>query len=259
VVSGGPGERDSVEKKHRPVDESTAMILAEIGPELGIRNFRYNQAIVGNLRAYTNNAIAMGSLGVQVYPFATSGTPILRDLGLVGRFGSSLSFSSATRAGDQTTKGTWMRYAVGARARIHTGNQPGAVLVGVEATYGDSKFNFTGTGAIVAEVPSVDYKYVRGGVDVRVPFGALALLAGAGYRHILSSGGLGEKFPHATIGGVDGHVGGAYQLTSYLDLRATADYVRVFSSLNPRVGDRFVAGGALDQYFVFQVAACAFF
>jgi hypothetical protein len=259
-ANGNAVDRDTAEKKKRAsLDATNAMVLASVGPELGIRSFSYNQALLGGLRSYSNNAIPMGSVGVEFYPLAASGTPIVRDIGLVGRFGTSLSFDSKTQSCDQSAKGTWSRYAVGARGRIHAGDGPGHVLVGIEAMYGDSKFEFTGTDALVASIPSIDYKYIRGGADVRIPFGAFALLGGAGYVNILSTGPFGDKFPHATLGGVDAKIAATYRVAQNVELLASGDYLRVFSKLNPRPGETFVAGGALDQYFVFRAGVSLLF
>lgn len=256
----GAVERDTAEKKSRTsLDATNAMVLASIGPEIGLRNFAYNQALLGGLRSYTNNAIGMGSVGVELYPLATSGTPIARDIGLVGRFGTSLSFDSKTSAGDQSAKGTWSRYAVGLRGRIHAGDGPDALLVGIEGMYGDSKFEFTGSDPVVGAIPSVDYKYIRGGADVRIPFGAFALLGGAGYLNILSTGPFGNKFPHATIAGVDAKLAATYRVAQNAEVLASGEYARIFSTLNPRPGEVFVAGGALDQYLIFRAGVSLLF
>jgi hypothetical protein len=263
LVHVTPTEKDTISEtpstKHEPLDASNATILATIGPELGVRNFAYNQVLLGGVRSYTNNAIPMGSIAVEAYPLATSGTPIARDIGIVGRFGTSLSFTSKTEAGDQEAKGTWTRYSIGGRGRIHTSDHPGAVLVGIEGTYGDSKFTFTGDQPVVSQVPSVDYKYLRLGADLRAPFGAFALLGGAGYMAILSSGPFGDRFPHATIGGVDAHLGANYRVAQNVEVIASGDYQRIFSKENPQPGEPFVAGGALDQFFIFRVGASLLF
>jgi hypothetical protein len=258
-VSVSPIDRDTAEKKRDALDATNALVLASIGPEIGIRDFRYNQVLLGGLRSYTNNAIPMGSVGVEFYPFVASHTPLARDIGLVGRFGTSLGFESKTQAGDQTAKGTWSRYAIGARGRIHAGPGPGAVLVGLEVTYGDSKFEFTGSDPVLATIPSVDYKYVRAGADVRIPFGAFAVSAGAGYLNILSSGPFGDRFPHASMAGVDGRVGATYRLAENVEALVAGEYMRIFSKENPRPGETFIAGGALDQYLIFKAGVSLLF
>ena len=249
----------SPKKKRQKLDASNAMVMAVIGPELGMRNFAYNDALLGGLRSYTNNAVPMGSVDAALYPFAHSGTPILVDVGLVAGVGDSLEFESKTTDGTQTAKGNWLRYSVGARGRIHTSGKPGEVLVGVQGTYGASKFAFTGTDPIVSQVPSVDYKYLRAGADVRIPFGAFSVTAAAGYDFILSSGPFEQKFPRAEIGGVDALLGAAYRVAENVEIAGSAHYERVFSKLNPQPGDQYVAGGALDQYLIFQLGVSLLF
>jgi hypothetical protein len=260
-VSATGVERDTAEKHGRAasLDPSNAMVLASVGPELGIRDFSYKQALLGGLRSYTNNGIPMGSVGVEVYPLVISGTPIARDIALVGRFGTSLSFDSKDSTGNATAKGSWSRWQLGGRARIHTGETFASPLVGIELTYGDSKFEFTGDGAAVNGAPSVDYKYLRLGADVRIPFGAFALLGGAGYLNILSSGAFGDRFPHATIGGIDAKLGATYRVAQNVEVLVDGDYTRIFSSENPQPGETFVAGGALDQYFVLRAGVSFLF
>jgi hypothetical protein len=178
---------------------------------------------------------------------------------LVARFATALPFESKTKDGSRSATGTWTRYSFGVRGRILAGDKPDAPQIGLEGTYGDWHFAFSGDDPIVSDVPGVHYKYVRGGADLRVPFDKAALIAGAGYMYILSAGQFSEKFPHATIGGVDAKVGGSYGITPMLELRATATYTRIFSTLNPVPGDYWVAGGALDQYVVGDVAIAALF
>jgi hypothetical protein len=36
-------------------------------------------------------------------------------------------------------------------------------------------------------------------------------------------------------------------------------YTRIFSSTNPQVGDTYIAGGALDEYFIFHGGVAAVF
>ena len=197
-------------------------------------------------------------------PGATSGIAYAKDIGLVGHFGMALPWASKTRDGADSVNGTWQRYGVGLRGRIKAGDGSDAPLIGLEATYNDFKFAFTGSDPVVSDVPAVDYKFIRPAADIRVPFGALSLLAGAGYMQILSSGPFGTKFPHQTIAGVDGHIGGSYALMPWLAGKITAQYVRVFSTAHSLPSDDVTAGmgkagGALDQYLLLHLGVSAIF
>ena len=142
-----------------------------------------------------------------------------------------------------------------------SGEGADAPLLGIEGTYGDWRFDFEGEGNIATEVPSVDYQYVRGGADLRVPFGAFHLLAGAGYVHVLSGGPFTDRFPHAKMMGVDARIGAAYSVVPWLQIKAMAEYERVASHLNPKLGEGTpaVAGGSLDQYFIANLGVSAIF
>jgi hypothetical protein len=249
-------------KKRGNLDFTNAMFVVDAGGEAGMRNFKYSDPVAGALRAYAAPGVAIWSIGAEFYPGATSGIAYAKDIGLVGRFGMALPWESKTREGAQSAIGSWQRYSVGVRGRIKAGDGADAPLVGLELAYGDFKFGFTGDDPVVQEVPAVDYKYVRPGADVRVPFGAFSLLGGAGYMYILSAGAFGDRFPHETIGGVDARLGGSYLFMPWLAGKVTADYVRVFSSAHSEPTDTFPAakaGGALDQYLILHLGVSAIF
>jgi hypothetical protein len=239
-----------VTKKHSPTDLSTAQIIASAGVELGTRNFAYTDYLYGYVRGFGLAGMAMGSIGLEIYPLAPTGKPVAKDIGLVGRLGYALERQSTTRDGSQTASTSWSRFSGGVRGRIRAGDASDSPVIGLEATYGQWAFLFTGTDTVVDQTPSVEYKYVRAGGDVRLPFGSFSLLGGAGYMYVLSFGPLKTKFPHATVGGVDLRAGASYGLTPALEARLMASYSRFFMSAHPVLGDSNVAGGALDQYLI---------
>ncbi len=108
-------------------------------------------------------------------------------------------------------------------------------------------------------VKSVHLSYIRAGADARIPFGPAAIFLGAGYMNIMSAGKFSEMFPHASIGGVDGKLGGSYAIMPWLEARASFTYSRFVSSAKPQGTDAFIAGGALDQYFIGNAGVSAIF
>jgi hypothetical protein len=250
AAEAGPNEKDSVAKKKAPADLATAQIVATAGAELGTRNFAYQDYLWGNVRGYGLAGMAMGSIGLEVYPFAPMGTAVAKDIGFVGRVGYALNRKSETRDGGQSAETSWTRISAGLRGRIRAGDSSSSPTIGLEGTYGQWSFLFSGTDPVVLQTPSVEYKYVRAGADARVPFGAFALLGGAGYMYVLSAGPLGDKFPHATIGEVDLRLGAAYAFSPAFEAQLTATYDRFFMSAHPVAADSYVAGGALDQYVI---------
>jgi hypothetical protein len=250
AVDAGRPDKDSVSQKHLTADLLTAQIIASAGAELGTRRFSYSDYVQGALRAYGLSGMAIGSMGLEIYPLANTGTAGLKDIGMVGRLGFALQRTSTTRDGGQTASTTWTRFSGGLRGRIRAGDRADSAVVGLEATYGQWSFLFSGSDPVVGLSPSVEYKYVRPGADIRVPMGAFSLFGGAGYMFVLSAGPLDAKFPHATLGALDLKAGAGYAFTPALEARATLAYSRFFMSAHSTDTDENVVGGALDQYLV---------
>jgi hypothetical protein len=120
--------------------------------------------------------------------------------------------------------------------------------------YGRVAYNFEDAGQLISDTPSVDYRYLRPAVDARVTFGRVALFVDGGYRAILSAGYVGSRFPHAQVGGVDVGAGVSVALPHDLALRLTGQYLRFFYDFRPQPGDPYVAGGAVDEFAVGELA-----
>jgi len=250
--------RDTVAKKKQKLDFTNALFLVDVGLEAGARKMTYSDPLVGPLRSYLAPGVLGYGVTAQFYPGASSGGPI-KDIGIVGRYAGSLGFESQTKDGSQKATGSWTRSAIGVRGRFNAGQKNSGPYIGIEGTYGTWAFVFEGDAAIVAEVPSVRYKYLRGAIDARFPFNAFSLIAGLGGMYVFSGGEFSDRFPHATIAGVDAMVTGAYAILPWLEARAEVTYTRIFSSAKPERGDAFIAGGALDEYVVFHGGVAAVF
>ena len=263
VVEAAPADeptRDAGPKKKRDkTDFSNGLLIVEAGIEVGARKFSYSDPLVGPLRSYLAPGVVSYSIAGELYPGASSGIAFAKDIGIVGRYSGSFPFSSQTRDGSQEAKGSWTRSAFGVRGRILAGPKTSGPYIGIEGTYGVWAFLFEGSSPIVAEVPSVNYKYLRPAIDARFPFGAFSLKVALGGMYVMSAGEYSDRFPHASIWGVDGALNAAYTFLPWLEARADVSYTRIFSTTNPQVGDTYIAGGALDEYFIFRGGLAAVF
>jgi hypothetical protein len=160
----------------------------------------------------------------------------------VGGYGRAIGLSSADEGGSRVGT-SWQTYDIGARQRVPLGSR---ALLGVDVSYGANAFRFDQP-SFAATLPSTDYAFLRAGLDARVSFGRLSLLAGGGYLDVRKVGTLGDLFPRESVGGVDAFLGGAYSLAPHLELSVRLDYTRFFYAFNPHPGDANVAGGALDE------------
>jgi hypothetical protein len=255
-----PAEDKATPKKKRDkVDFTNALIVIDVGLEAGARKMAYSDPLVGPLRSYLAPGVLGYGLAAQFYPGASTGMPFAKDIGVVFRYAGSLGFESQTKDGSQKATGSWSRSALGVRGRFLAGSKTTGPYIGVEGTYGTWAFVFEGDAPIVAEVPSVRYKYMRGAIDARFPFNAFSLTVGAGGMYVMSGGEFTDRFPNATIAGVDGTATAAYAFLPWLEARAEVNYTRIFSSAKSQRGDAFIAGGALDEYFIFHGGIAAVF
>jgi hypothetical protein len=230
----------------RAGEVSQEIVQISVGAEAGMRHFGYTDGLTGNLRSYQLGAAPLVVAEGAVYPFMATGTPVLRDIGVVGGYARAFALqSTSSDAGTVDTQ--WSRYYVGGHVRVRTGSGSDASpVLGLTGAYGDESFGFGGTQG--SSLPSVDYRFVGASGDVRVPLGRFALFASGGYLFVQSAGDVSARFPRATVGGLEAELGGAFTLIRGLEARVTARYRRFFYSMNPVPGDGYVAGGALDEF-----------
>jgi hypothetical protein len=226
-----------------------AIVVANVAFELGGRRFDYKDALSPNTSSYGVLGAPMPSVGVEVYPAARTKIPIVRDLGLTMRFAHAFGLSSTTDDGTEVTTG-WTRIGGGLRARFHPGSH-GGPMIGVSGGIDFLQFNFDTAGPIDGSVPSVTYAALRAGVDARIPFWRMALLLDFGYDGALSAGAVHDRFRDSTVGGIDLGVGLALGLGAGFELRLRSHYTRYFYKFHPKLGDAYVAGGALDEFLGF--------
>ena len=226
-----------------------AIVVANVAFELGGRRFDYKDALSPNTSSYSVFGAPMPSVGVEVYPAARTKIPIVRDLGLTMRFAHAFGLSSTTDDGTEVSTG-WTRIGGGLRARFQPGRY-GGPMIGVNGGIDFLQFSFGTAGPIDGSVPSVTYAALRGGVDARIPFWRMALLLDFGYDGALSAGAVHDRFRDSTVGGIDLGVGLALALGAGFELRLRSHYTRYFYKFHPKLGDAYVAGGALDEFLGF--------
>ncbi len=224
-------------------DSSLLTLRAAVGA--GMRHFSYVDRVTTSLRPYDLAAAPVAVATGVVYPLASTRIPVARDFGITGAYSQAFALASQDSAGNRVGT-TWQSFDVGATERIAL---PHGLLANVSAGYGGNDFQFADTlpgGA--ASLPSVSYRFVRVGADLRYRFlSAFAAWVGGDYLDVLSSGYTAQLFPHETVGGVEAHLGASWRLAENWELSLSGAYTRFFYSFNPVVGDASVAGGALDE------------
>ncbi|HEY7370580.1 MAG TPA: hypothetical protein VIF57_00270 [Polyangia bacterium] len=243
----------------------------QVGPGFINRSLAYHQDISSpGLRSYALGAGPSVVASIVWYPLGPFVDGALQGLGVEGHIEQAFLISSSlpsdagcgAQGPDCFPTGakfntTVHEFSGGARYRMPFG--AGHFFYGT-LTGGEHAFTFKTTDATKPRsdlgIPDTIYRYLRPGIGVHFELPAqLSFMASVGYRWIFNKGGqFHDVFPYSSVNGVDGSIGLGYRISPMLEVRASGDWRRYFSSMNCNATtmvctQRFVAGGAVDQYF----------
>jgi hypothetical protein len=241
----------------RASDHTRAGSIASVGLQMegGSRHFSYVDRLTSTLRPYDLFVAPVVKVNADVYPFLGTRIPVLSGFGAQGSYAHAFALSSQDEAG--TRVGTsWQAFDLGVRERLPLGQ---SFILGIDLGYGDTRFTFDDAITPTEQLPSVHYKYLRGGLDGRYVHGDLSFTAGVGYRDVMSTGDFAALFPRASVGGFDAGLGAAVVVAKGVEISLQVDYARYFYSLLPQPGDKYVAGGALDEMASLSLGASYLF
>jgi hypothetical protein len=259
-----PPKQKEEEKKPEPEPPSRVRFrereIIDLGLTFGLagRSFSYKDPISNNLRPYSVFGAPTLALSGSLYPLAfdRKAYGIGSDIGLEGEYATAFGVSSKASDGTKSDN-TWNRFALGLRARIHLGDGK-APAIGISVAYGGEKFGFAAS-TLTSQVPDVAYDFIRPAADIRVPFGPAAVTAKFGYDVVTGGGVLKDRFPKASVGGIDANLGVTYELITHLEASVSGRYRRFFYTFNPTPGDAYIAGGGLDAFYDVDLGLNYFF
>ncbi|WP_437299955.1 hypothetical protein [Sorangium sp. So ce426] len=236
--------------KRKPHDPRSALFSIEAGVEFTGRWFEYSDPVTQNLRPYDVFGQPALSVSGEVYPLASTDIPVLKGLGITAGYMMAIGLNSAVGDGDPIST-TYQRINLGLRERLSIGESS---VLGISAGLRLLTFEVDAAEALASTVPNVSYTLIRAGLDARVPVGPVALALGADYLFPLSSGPVYDRFAGASVQGIGAMAGVLVPVTTGVEARLLVEYARFFSSFDPAIGDRYVAGGAIDQYLGVRLA-----
>jgi len=254
-VEASPPQEDS---EHPSGVRGYELVSVRVGFNLGLRSLWLSDGLTSNLRDYRVVGVPGLAGALDVYPLATLDVPVLSDVGLTFEGRGALGLTSAIEGGAAVNTG-WTRFAGGLRYRQRLDATLDPVVLGFAGSFVHDDFAIAAPPELAAQEPSARTASLRGGLDVRVPLGPLAITAGVGGLGVLDEGGLYDRVRGATIAGVDGSLGLVVPLGLGFDARLNASYERWFSSFAPIPGDAYVAGGAVDERAHVEVASAYVF
>jgi hypothetical protein len=187
----------------------------------------------------------------DVYPFAGPNDSFLNSIGVTGTLGGAIGLKS--NLGDQQgVKTTVFQARFGPKLRFPLGPGPKAPMLSGEVTYSRLSFTFTDpTGGS----PSFIYQSIRPGVGVRLPAGPVAVLFEGGYHFVTETGALDDRFPNASVSGLDAQLGVAVPISTLLEARFNLNYTRYRGNLQADLDSPtgYVAAGSVDQFYGLRV------
>jgi hypothetical protein len=208
------------------------------------RSLSYQDPISPALGDYRLNAAPVADLAVSVFPgrFATNGPLSWFGIEARGQFGLS---SPTLNQGGNEFKSRYDALHAGVRARLPLG----AHHVSLFSGYSLSRFAIKSEAdGVTAPTPSVDYRSIRSGAGVELGLSdSMRVAFDAAWLNFLSVGEIARWFPRATAAGIELSLSSTYRVTGNIFMRAAAVYSRAFFDFHAQPGDKYIAGGALDQ------------
>ena len=231
-----------------------ATLWLDFGLDVGglNRNLTFNQNVVVRgsalLRPYTLGFGPIVVANVVAYPWLN---------GKVGNFGLEAEIQqgfgiSSTLSTGGSFDDAVHAYAGGARYRVLFA---GGDDVFLSLKFGEDAFTFNGPDRSSLATPDTIYHYTRVGTGMHVTISdGIGVSFGGGYRYITNRAGpqiSQDLFPHLTVAGADAILVARYALGEMVEVRAGLEWRRYWYDMHSQAGDRVVAGGAVDQSFVF--------
>lgn len=221
----------------------TSPLRVEIGGGALTRSwvFQPRRRVTDNQPEFTLSPAPLAFGSIEYYPIAQFDSRPEPQIGMVGSYQQYALF---TKTEDIT--GSKVLYAissrqwfVGTRARLFADQHQFGMVTGV----GSHSFRIVKPAPTVflpqrREVPNVDWRYWRIGLDARLRFDRVLMGASLGYRIVTDSGAF------ANAAGADGDLSMGYVIWHKVELRVGASLVRYALAEQP-----FASKDGIDLYF----------
>jgi hypothetical protein len=233
-------------------NSSGEAMRAFIGIGSPYRSLAYNQPITSTLGNYQLSGAPMVDLNFSFNPARFATDSWLSWFGLDARAQIALSTPSFDRDGSQF-RSRYDAFHVGVRARIPVGEH----YVSAFSGYAMNRFSISAeNSAIKSPTPSVDYRSIRSGLGAELRVSdTMSLGLDVAWLNYLSVGDIATWFPRTTAAGLEAGLFATYAMTDTIFARAAAAYQRTFFDFNARPGDKYIPGGATDQYLALSLGA----
>ncbi|MEO0814696.1 MAG: hypothetical protein AAFY60_17675, partial [Myxococcota bacterium] len=218
----------------------------DAGVDFAGRRFSYNEFRQGALRTANQGLVPMVAIRAEAWPL---GTERESQTGLVlrGRYAMAFGGAAAIETTEDSLAVSWSEVQVGAGYSLALTRN----LTVEGAVAGDLRsFDYGSDSEAASESPSVEYLSVTPSAAVTFRSSAAIVRARLGYLAVLSSGPLGDEFfPRSSTNGAELQLDVTRHLSALWWVQVNGGFTMFGHTLNPEVGDAFVAGGARDMFF----------
>lgn len=214
-----------------------------VGFQWGLRDHDYADDLFGALRAYQHTGVTSLAARLLWYPGAHFSRGLAAHLGVDAELNLGLGLSTETQDGQSEFATSALSLAASLRGRIPLGRHELGLFAGIAI----DRFALDDAEALF---PNVAYTSLRPGVTGRFWLGdRVSLSPHFAWRVVLDAGAItgADWFPRASVGGLDAGLVVGVGVVGPLELQLAGTYRRYFFTMNPEVGDPWIAGGALDQ------------
>ncbi|GAC1353384.1 MAG: hypothetical protein NVSMB47_05370 [Polyangiales bacterium] len=246
LVNGPDSEPVATTTEPPAAETSPAPPLIVVGVlgELATRRFTYDGTTSGGLRPYNLPNVAAVGVDLELRPFHAR-NDLISGLALAGDLHQSIGLRSTVVGSTTIATASWTRFDGLLRWWLPLDGAR-AWWLAPSLGYGQDRFAFSPS---TPDLPSVAYRYARGGVDVLARLSSrAAIFLNASYLLVSSGGEVSEHFRRATTWGLEVGGGLAVDLSAAIELRVAVDWRRFtakFGGAQP--GDPYVAAGAVDE------------
>lgn len=226
-------------------------VVLSIGPELGNRTFEYvipsGVSNAPNIRPYDAAMVPLARIRLQVYPLAGASMPLLAGWGFSGSYAHAKSVSSQTDD-DQTLDTRWIEWDANLRFLLRLGRS----AIGAEVGYAAQTFEFDADGVVgplIEEVPSVDYRFTRIGLDFAFQITpAIGAWVGGNFRIVSALGKLSTRFEETRVTAFGGQAGASYAFSKSIQVQLILNYSRYQHEFIFREAGEQVSADGTDEF-----------
>jgi hypothetical protein len=235
-------------ESEEPVESALRLV---VGGGALFRTLRYSDDRSSMVSPYRVEPGPEIRTALEVFPAAFATTGFAANIGLFGQLDYGFGVKSKAMSGARLTT-NYYDFIAGLKVRIPIGIWTPYVTGG----YGGQVFQLQGQDATTGPpVPSVSYKFIRGGLGTRVRFSPMFDLdVGAGYVYVTDPGSAAGDikssafFPNTTTYAIDAGLSVGIRLASVFGLRVGGDFRQYGLSFNWQPGQPYQIGGGTDRY-----------